>query len=52
VLTGNGEPYRDRPLPEAFPAGTQVHNDLGAFADSLIARSLQASDGSSRKRHG
>lgn len=52
LLTGNGEPYRDRPLPEAFPVGTQVHNDLGAFADSLIARSHQAADGSSRKRHG
>ena len=38
VLTGKGVPYRHRPLPETFPAGTQVHADLGAFADHLIAR--------------
>jgi D-glycero-D-manno-heptose 1,7-bisphosphate phosphatase len=26
------------PLPEPFPAGTRVHEDLGAFADWLIAK--------------
>jgi hypothetical protein len=26
------------PLPELFPHGTRVHEDLGAFADWLIAR--------------
>jgi len=38
VLTGKGAIYRGRPLPEIFPAGTRVHEDLGAFADDLIAR--------------
>ncbi|MFM1907026.1 MAG: hypothetical protein RLZZ591_703 [Pseudomonadota bacterium] len=38
VLTGNGAAYRDRPLPETFPAGTVVHEDLASFAVWLIAR--------------
>jgi D-glycero-D-manno-heptose 1,7-bisphosphate phosphatase len=38
VLTGKGAAYRGRPLPETFPAGTRVHEDLAAFADHLIAR--------------
>ena len=38
VLTGKGAPYRGVPLPESFPAGTVVHEDLGAFADWLIRR--------------
>jgi D-glycero-D-manno-heptose 1,7-bisphosphate phosphatase len=38
VLTGNAFHLRGQPLPEAFPANTVVHQDLGAFADFLIAR--------------
>ena len=38
VLTGKGAALRGLPLPEQFPAGTWVHEDLGAFADWLIAR--------------
>ncbi len=38
VLTGKGEAYRNRPLPENFPAGTRAHADLGAFAEFLINR--------------
>jgi len=38
VLTGKGAQFRGRPLPDTFPAGTQVHDDLAAFADHLIAR--------------
>ena len=39
VLTGNGAVYRGRALPETFPAGTRVHEDLGAFADWLVTKS-------------
>jgi D-glycero-D-manno-heptose 1,7-bisphosphate phosphatase len=42
VLTGKGAAYRGRPLPPEFPTGTQVHEDLGAFADALIARAAAA----------
>ncbi len=38
VLTGKGAAYRGRALPETFPAGTRMHEDLMAFADHLIAR--------------
>jgi D-glycero-D-manno-heptose 1,7-bisphosphate phosphatase len=38
LLTGKGAGFRGLPLPEIFPAGTRVHEDLGAFADWLIAR--------------
>ena len=38
VLTGKGAAYRGRSLPEVFPKATQVHDDLSAFADYLIAR--------------
>jgi D-glycero-D-manno-heptose 1,7-bisphosphate phosphatase len=38
VLTGKGAEFRGRALPETYPAGTQVHDDLAAFADWLIAR--------------
>lgn len=38
VLTGKAASLRERPLPETFPGDTQVHADLGAFADFLIAR--------------
>jgi D-glycero-D-manno-heptose 1,7-bisphosphate phosphatase len=38
VLTGKGEAYRGKPLPDSFPAGTKVHDNLAAFADYLVAR--------------
>lgn len=43
LLTGQGAQFRDRlacgePLPEAFPAGTLVHEDLVAFASFILAR--------------
>lgn len=38
VLTGKGEAYLHRPLPENFPGVTRTHADLAAFADYLIAR--------------
>ena len=38
VLTGKGVAYKGRDLPDTFPAATQVHADLAAFADFLIAR--------------
>ncbi len=38
VLTGKGAAYRGRRLPHNFPKATQVHEDLAALADFLIAR--------------
>jgi D-glycero-D-manno-heptose 1,7-bisphosphate phosphatase len=38
VLTGKGAEFRGRPLPDTYPPGTVVHEDLAAFADWLIAR--------------
>ena len=38
VLTGKAGPLRDQPLPPDYPPNTTVHDDLGAFADWLIAR--------------
>jgi len=38
VLTGKSEGLRGRALPDGFPAGTTIHNDLSAFADFLVAR--------------
>lgn len=38
VLTGKGEALRGQPLPDHFPAGTRVHENLLAFADYLVAR--------------
>jgi len=38
VLTGKGEMYARRGLPDTLPASTRVHQDLAAFADALIAR--------------
>jgi D-glycero-D-manno-heptose 1,7-bisphosphate phosphatase len=38
VLTGKGAKYRGQPLPDTFPPGTQVHEDLAAFAAFVIAR--------------
>ena len=37
VLTGKGAPPRGAPLPASFPPGTQVHDDLAAFASAFIA---------------
>lgn len=44
VLTGKGAAYRGLALPDTFPAGTRVHEDLAAFADYLVARDLLASE--------
>jgi len=38
VLTGGGGAYRGALLPDAFPRGTRVHEDLSAFAAYLIGR--------------
>ena len=38
VLTGKGEALRGQPLPDTFPTGTRVHDDLMAFADYLVTR--------------
>ena len=43
VLTGKGAAYRGHKLPPDFPNGTQVHADLAAFADFLLARETAAS---------
>ena len=37
VVTGHGAPAQTGPLPPDYPAGTQVHADLAAFATALIA---------------
>ncbi len=37
VLTGNGAALRGRPLPETHPPDTEVHEDLAAFAEWLLA---------------
>jgi D-glycero-D-manno-heptose 1,7-bisphosphate phosphatase len=42
VLTGKGQAYRGRDLPDTFPDSTRVHADLAAFADFLIARETAA----------
>ncbi|WP_294771288.1 D-glycero-beta-D-manno-heptose 1,7-bisphosphate 7-phosphatase [uncultured Rhodoferax sp.] len=38
VLTGKAAAYRGRALPDTFPPGTMVHEDLAAFADYLVAQ--------------
>ena len=42
VLTGNGAVYQERALPGTFPVGTQVHQDLSAFANWLVSRGAVA----------
>jgi len=46
VLTGKGEPFRHQPLTPHFPADTQVHDNLLAFAEALLA-----SDPTSKHKH-
>ncbi len=41
VLTGKAAIYRGVNLPEQFPAHTQVHADLAAFAEFLLTREAQ-----------
>jgi D-glycero-D-manno-heptose 1,7-bisphosphate phosphatase len=36
VLTGKGEQWRGRPLSEAYPSHTRIHDDLSAFVDNLV----------------
>jgi D-glycero-D-manno-heptose 1,7-bisphosphate phosphatase len=38
VLTGRGAAYRGVALPDTFPSGTRVHEDLVTFAAYLIGR--------------
>ena len=38
VLTGKGEAFKGRSLPEVFPPQTLVHEDLSAFVDFLLDR--------------
>ena len=38
VLTGKAAALRGRPLPDNYPPGTRVHDDLMAFADYLVTR--------------
>jgi len=38
VLTGKAASLRGRSLPDNYPPGTVVHDDLMAFADYLVAR--------------
>jgi D-glycero-D-manno-heptose 1,7-bisphosphate phosphatase len=38
VYTGKGEKLKGQPLPTDFPQGTVAHDDLGAFADWLLAQ--------------
>ena len=58
VLTGKGAQWREgwlrgEPLPAAFPPGTRVHEDLGAFADFVIARAVAGpADPAARPRRG
>ena len=44
VLTGKGAAHRGHPLPEAFPPNTQVHEDLSAFVDWLVARDISRAE--------
>ncbi|WP_138516875.1 D-glycero-beta-D-manno-heptose 1,7-bisphosphate 7-phosphatase [Rhodoferax bucti] len=39
VLTGKALSLRGKPLPDNYPPGTHVHEDLMAFADYLVTRS-------------
>jgi len=38
VLTGKALPLRGKPLPDNYPPGTRVHEDLMAFAEYLVNR--------------
>lgn len=38
VLTGKGAALRGQALPDNFPPGTKVHENLLAFADHLVSR--------------
>ena len=38
VLTGKSEKYRGLEVPAGLPPGTQVHQDLAAFADFILSR--------------
>ena len=42
VLTGQGAVFKGRDLPDTFPAGTVAHEDLAAFAEYLIRRSVES----------
>ena len=41
ILTGQSAMHRNDSLPIGLPPGTQVHADLAAFADAVLARDAQ-----------
>ena len=43
VLTGKAAIYRDRSLPEGYPADTVVHHDLAAFAEYIVMQDVRPS---------
>ncbi len=43
VLTGKAAAYRNRPLPDGYPADTVVHQDLAAFAEYLVFQDVRPS---------
>ncbi len=43
VLTGKAQALGGKPLPESYPPGTIVHEDLAAFAEYLVAQDVQPS---------
>ena len=51
VLTGKGEKFKGKALPDEFPAGTHVHADLSAFADWLIAQPEMHSKSAAKSAH-
>jgi D-glycero-D-manno-heptose 1,7-bisphosphate phosphatase len=42
VLTGKGAAFKARPLTDAFPPGTHVHENLSSFVDFLLERADSA----------
>ncbi|MDO5652747.1 MAG: D-glycero-beta-D-manno-heptose 1,7-bisphosphate 7-phosphatase [Brachymonas sp.] len=44
VCTGEGRVWRDRALDASFPPNTQVHSDLLAFAEDLLAKEERNSE--------
>jgi D-glycero-D-manno-heptose 1,7-bisphosphate phosphatase len=51
VHTGKGEKLKGQPLPADFPQGTVAHDDLGAFADWLLAQSEPAAKNNKAGAH-
>lgn len=43
VLTGKAQALGGKPLPESYPLGTIVHEDLAAFAEYLVTQDVRPS---------